>query len=299
MIAQHGQDSFSRSKIRSYFSKMSREDDLLHGREQLGREMRKNGLGLSSVRSLQAIKKVSEELGYTSPDDIFVMIGSGKLSAKQVANKLLRILLKTNESEQAGSVDKAVTLDSMTEMMLEPIKPRHQHKTKSSTGVVIKGMDDDVLVRLSRCCNPVQGDEIIGFVTRGRGVTVHRTNCPNARALLDSPERIIEVEWASSGSAVGAYNVEVFVEAIDRLRLFQDVTVSLSGGGVNILGANLATHKDGIVEMRFLFEVSEIAHVDKILRDLRAVDGVIDARRMLPGEVVRKRKTFKRLKSQG
>ncbi len=280
----------ARSKIRNYFSKMSREGDLLHGREQLGREMRKNGLGLSSARSLQAVKKVSEDMGYLSPDDTYVMIGSGKLSAKQVANKMLRILLKTNESEQAGVAERPMTLDSMTEMMLEPVKPRHTQKPKSSTGVVIKGMDDDVLVRLSRCCNPVPGDDIVGFVTRGRGVSVHRSNCPNARALLESPERIIEVEWASKGAATGAYNVEVFVEAIDRLKLFQDVTVSLSGGGVNILGANLATHKDGIVEMRFLFEVSEIAHVEKILRDLRAVEGVIDARRMLPGEVVRKRK---------
>ena len=282
----------ARSKIRNYFSKMSREDDLLHGREQLGREMRKSGLGISSARSTQAIKKVAEEMGYPSAEDALVLIGSGKLSAKQVANKLLRVLLKTDENAPVQSTEKLPNLDSMTEMMLEPAKARRPSRSRSSTGVVVKGLDEDVLVRLSRCCNPVPGDEIVGFVTRGRGVSVHRANCPNAGALQATPERIIDVGWATTGAPAGAYNIEVFVEAIDRLRLFQDVTVALSGGGVNILGANLATHKDGIVEMRFLFEVSEIAHVEKILRDLRAVDGVIDARRMLPGEVVRKRKNL-------
>jgi GTP pyrophosphokinase len=135
----------------------------------------------------------------------------------------------------------------------------------------------------------VPGDEIIGFVTRGRGVTVHRTTCPNAKALQSTPERIIDVEWASNGHTTEVYSVEIFIEAIDRLRLYQDVTVALGSSGVNILNATMATHKDGIVEMRYLFEVSEIAHIEKILRELRDIDGVIDARRTYPGEIMRKR----------
>ena len=134
------------------------------------------------------------------------------------------------------------------------------------------------------------GDEILGFVTRGRGVTVHRADCPNARALKESPERIIEVEWNMGEQSHEVYSVEIFIEAIDRLRLYQDVTVALGSSGVNILNAAMATHKDGIVEMRYLFEVSEIAHIQKILRELREISGVIDARRTMPGEVIRKRK---------
>ncbi|MDR3307286.1 MAG: bifunctional (p)ppGpp synthetase/guanosine-3',5'-bis(diphosphate) 3'-pyrophosphohydrolase [Coriobacteriales bacterium] len=278
----------ARSKIRSYFSKMSRGDDILQGRELLGREMRKNGLGISSTRSTQAIKQVAEELGFGISDDLMAHVGAGKMTAKQITNKLLRILTKP-EDDAAPGTDRLLGLDKLVGAALEPVQPRRPRKPKSGPGVVVKGLDD-VLIRLSHCCNPVPGDEIIGFVTRGRGVSVHRTSCPNARELLATPERIIDVQWENTGMATGTYNVEVFIEAVDRLKLLQDVTVELAGSGVNILGANLATHRDGIVEMRFLFEVSETAHIEKILRDLHGVDGVIDARRMLPGEVVRKRK---------
>lgn len=281
--------SSARSKIRSYFSKASRGDDLLQGREVLGREMRKHGLGISSARSAQAVKKVSEELNYTTPDDLLVAIGSGNLSPKQVSNRLLRILVKSPEDPTAVTTDKLMGIDSMAQMpSLAPKKPRFTAK-KSPSGVTVKGLDD-VLIRLSRCCNPVPGDRIIGFITRGRGVSVHREDCPNIADLLTTPERMIEVEWEGEGS--GSYQVEVFIEAVDRLRLLQDVTVALAETGVNILSTTTATHKDGIVEMRFLFQVSETAFIEKILRELRAIEGVFDARRMLPGETTRKRKSM-------
>jgi GTP pyrophosphokinase len=133
----------------------------------------------------------------------------------------------------------------------------------------------------------VPGDEIIGFVTRGRGVSVHRASCPNARELNESPERIIDVEWDVGSKAT--YQVEIFVEALDRLRLLQEVTMAIAESGVNILSSATSTYKDGIVDMRFLFEIGEMSRLDALLRDVRAVDGVFEARRMLPGEQTQKK----------
>jgi GTP pyrophosphokinase len=148
----------------------------------------------------------------------------------------------------------------------------------------VKGIDD-VLVRLARCCNPVPGDEIIGFVTRGRGVSVHRASCPNAKDLLSNPERMINVEWDLGSEAT--FQVEIYVEALDRLRLLQDVTMAIAESGVNILSSSTNTHRDGLVEMRFLFEIGEMSRLDALLRDVRNVSGVFEARRMLPGEATK------------
>jgi GTP pyrophosphokinase len=292
----------ARSKIRAYFSKINKDDDILRGREMLGREMRKHGMGISSTRPAKALKVVAESLGHRDPDDLMALIGTGKQSARQVANKLLKeIAAEQQGATTSTSHEKLLDLGGLPgadAAALEPLRaqtargttrgPQGSRGGKGSSGVIVTGLDD-VLVRLSHCCNPVPGDEIIGFVTRGRGVTIHRVNCSNARALMSTPERIIEVEWAANDQGREAYSVEIFIEAIDRLRLYQDVTVALGSSGVNILSADMVTHKDGIVEMRYLFEVSEIAHIEKILREVRGIEGVIDARRTLPGEVLRRR----------
>jgi len=133
----------------------------------------------------------------------------------------------------------------------------------------------------------VPGDDIIGFVTRGRGVSVHRRDCPNARDLLSSPERIIDVEWDLA--QVSTFQLEIFVEAMDRLRLLQDVTSALAEQGVNILASSTTTHRDGVVEMRFLFELGDLSRLDNILREMRGVEGVFEARRMMPGEATQKK----------
>jgi len=164
--------------------------------------------------------------------------------------------------------------------------PPRRARKRPGGGVVVKGIDD-VLVRLARCCNPVPGDEIIGFVTRGRGVSVHRKSCPNANELLSTPERIIDVEWDIASKAT--YQVEIFVEALDRLRLLQEVTLAIAESGVNILSSATTTHRDGLVDMRFLFEIGEMSRLDALLRDVRRVDGVFEARRMLPGEATQKK----------
>ena len=276
----------ARSKIRSYFSRMSRSDDLQEGHDRLAREMRKHGMGVSNAQSTRAIKAVAEQLGYKEGDDMLVAIGTGKESPQHVTNRLLKLLVDRG-TEEAGKPkigQSAMSTGKMPPMLTSVARPK-RHETHSTTGVVVKGLDD-VLVRLSRCCNPVLGDDIIGFVTRGRGVSVHRSDCPNAKDLMKEPERIIEVDWEREPGAVTTYRIETHIEAMDRMNLLRDVIAVLAEEGVNVLNSSSATGRDGIVRMRYLFEVSDVEHVDEILQRILSVDGVFEARRMHPGEYV-------------
>lgn len=272
----------ARAKIRGYFSKISREDDLLHGRELLGHEMRKHGVGMASSKSTRALNELAKELNYTASDDLLVAIGSGKISPRLVSNKLLRALLK-DSGQLAEAHDGSLPAGVELPVAAKP-QPHHRKKVKNESGIEVKGVDD-VLVRLSRCCNPVPGDEIMGFVTRGRGVSVHRADCPNARALLEHPERMIDVAWADHIEQ--PFQVEIMVEAVDRMHLLQDVIVALSDTGVNIASANTTTHRDGFVEMRYVVEMTEASRIGQVLRSIHSVDGVFGARRVIAGEMSR------------
>ena len=280
----------ARSKIRSYFSKVSRGDDLQAGRDKLTREMRKHSLGISSAQVGRALKTLADHMGYKDSDDMMVSIGTGRESAQHVANRLLKILVdRGNETDEGSLLASGAMATGKMPPMLTTVRPPKHHETHSSNGVVVRGVDD-VLVRLSRCCNPVPGDEIMGFVTRGRGVSVHRADCPNVADLKKNPERIIEVSWEAEPAPNTSYQVEVLVEALDRMNLLLDVTAVISGMGANLLSSNLSVHRDGMAEMRFLFQVSDIGTIDKMLGKLQDVEGVFEARRMLPGEAVRGRK---------
>ena len=242
----------ARSKIRSYFSKVSRSDDLQFGRDKLTREMRKHGLGISSAQSMRALKSVADHMGYKDADDMLVHIGTGKESAQHVANRLLKILVdKGHEAETAMDYVAGDMSTGKMPPMLTSVKAPKKHEAHTSNGVVVKGVDD-VLVRLSRCCNPVPGDEILGFVTRGRGVSVHRADCPNAQDLKQTPERIIEVAWENDLPKNTSFKVEVFLDALDRMNLLRDVAIILSEQGANVLSSSTTSHRDGMVEMRFL-----------------------------------------------
>ena len=280
----------ARSKIRNFFSKATRSDDLAAGRDKLAREMRKHGFGISNASATRALKEVSETLGYRAPDDMFVCLGNGKESTQHVSNRLLKILEADTAEESSLPVsDLGMSTGKMPPMLTSVKRPRR--KAKSSNGVMVEGLDD-AAVRLSRCCNPVPGDDIIGFITRGRGVSVHRANCPNAKDLMSYPERIIPVSWAQAGEVLqdSAFNVEVIVEAVDRMNLLMDVAKVFSENGANVIGANTITHKDGINEMRFLFQISSPAAIDRILKGLLEVDNVFGARRVVPGAPSKKKR---------
>ena len=275
----------ARTKIRNYFSKVTRGDDLQLGHEKLGREMRKHGTGISNAQSLRAIRSVAESLGFKESDDMIVAIGAGKESAQHVANRLLKLLVDrgTQEAKMPDIGMSAMATGKMPPMITSVARPK-RHETHSSNGIVVKGLND-VLVRLSRCCNPVLGDDIIGFVTRGRGVSVHRADCPNAKELMKQSDRIIDVEWEAS-TAETTYRVEVHVEAMDRMNLLRDVVAALAEEGINVLSSASSIGRDGIARMRFLIQVGDVSHVEDILLRLLDVDGVFEARRMNPGEFV-------------
>ncbi|MBR2803686.1 MAG: bifunctional (p)ppGpp synthetase/guanosine-3',5'-bis(diphosphate) 3'-pyrophosphohydrolase, partial [Eggerthellaceae bacterium] len=276
----------ARSKIRSYFSRVTRSDDMQLGHEKLAREMRKHNIGISNAQSTRAIKLVAESLGYKESDDMIVAIGAGKESAQHVANRLLKILVDRGTKEAAmPDIGMSGTATGKMPPMITSVARPKRHETHTSNGIVVKGLND-VLVRLSRCCNPVFGDDIVGFVTRGRGVSVHRADCPNAKNLMKEPERIIDVEWEQGDVSTATYRIEVHIEAMDRMNLLRDVITVLAQEGVNVLNSSSAVGNDGIVRMRYVFQVSDVGHVQDVLLRILEVDGVFEARRMNPGEYV-------------
>ncbi len=274
----------ARNKIRSYFSKASRSSDRQVGHDMLMREMRKHGFGISNARATRALKSVAEAMGFNDSDDMFVQLARGKESAQHIANRLLKLLVDSaKEEEVKPRIGTGEASTGVMAPMLTSVKRPKKHETHSSNGVVVKGIDD-VLIRLSRCCNPVPGDEIVGFVTRGRGVSVHRADCPNADDLRRNPERLIEVSWEGSPSRSALYKVEIYIEALDRMNLLLDVTRVLSELGANVLSCTTNTHRDGMVEMRFLFEISDLTKIEKSLNEIEKIDGVFEAKRMMSGQ---------------
>ncbi len=274
----------ARSKIRSYFSRVTRGDDLETGREKLSTEMRKHGLGIANARGMRAMKQAAEQMGYRDSDDMLVNIGTNKESTQHVANRLIKILDGgSGEHEEASTSKSATMMTGMMPPMITSVKEPKKREVHASNGVVVKGIDD-VLVRLSRCCNPVPGDDIVGFVTRGRGVSVHRADCPNAASLMAHPERIIDVRWENAPNNDISYKVEILIEALDRMNLLRDVAIVLAEAGANVLSSSTTSHRDNMVEMRFLFQVSEVSAIDKIIGKLKGIEGVFDAHRMMPGE---------------
>lgn len=277
----------ARSKLRQYFSKVSRSDDMIVGREKLAREMKKHGLGLGSTVSIRAQKQVCETLGYKDIDDMMVAIGAGKETVLHITNRLVKIL--NPEVEEESHPELAMLPNGAMPPMITTVRRQPKRRAHASNGVVVEGIDS-APVRLSKCCNPVPGDDIIGFITRGRGVSVHRADCPNATDLMRDPGRLIKVAWEDTAETTASYQIEVFIEALDRMNLLRDIINTLSDTGVNVLASNTVSHSDGIVEMRYLFQVSQISNIEYILGELRKIDGVFDARRMLPGDSAHRRK---------
>ena len=283
----------ARTKIRKYFAASTKSDDADAGRSELARQLRKRGYGISTPRSVKALGRVAEQQSFKTVDDMLAAIANGKLTAKSVANKVQAILEEGSPAEilaaqqKAQAEEKAAREQFFTSDTAAPMTaPRHTgsraaQKRRNSCGVVVKG-DPDLLVHLARCCNPVAGDDIVGFVTRGRGVSVHRANCPNVKSLMEHPERLIGVEWDTSGAT--QFQVEIMVEATDRMGLLKDVTQAVGDAGGNILSAATSTSAQGVARLRFLVAISDASLLDTLLASVGRVPSVYDARRIMPGE---------------
>ncbi|MBS5450151.1 MAG: bifunctional (p)ppGpp synthetase/guanosine-3',5'-bis(diphosphate) 3'-pyrophosphohydrolase [Coriobacteriia bacterium] len=280
----------ARSKIRSFFAKMTKADDAAAGRDEVARELRKQGLGIATPRTTRAMAKVAPILGFASPDDLFVSVANGKTSPRLVANKVSAQLEgATNSQAEAekralASLTTAGSLMTMTPPRIArpTTAQRREAAKRTNNGIVVEGSDTELPVRLARCCNPVMGDDIVGFITRGRGVSVHRADCPNVSSLQKSEGRMIGVRWDSGRASL--FQVEIVIEAVDRTRLLTDITVVISDQGGNILSSGTRTDRSGISNMRFLIELGDIGRLNAMLSLLQQVDGVLDARRALPGE---------------
>lgn len=254
----------ARSKIRQWFSRERRGDAIDAGREELTKALRREGLPVQKLASSPVLTKAAEGFNYADLDALHAAIGEGHVSAKAVVQRVQREL-------RGGEEQLPVTVRR---------PPRARKRRNLGVGVHVEGLDD-VMVRLSRCCTPVPGDEIMGFVTRGRGVSVHRTDCANALSLRSQADRVIDVEW--DDDAPGTYVVAIEVEALDRSKLLRDVAEVLSEHHVNILACSSHTQTDRIARLRFEFELADPGHLDSILSAVKRVGSVYDAARVLPG----------------
>ncbi len=257
----------ARNKIKQWFSKERREEAIEHGKEAIVRAMRKQDLPLQRMMSQQSLKAVADELRYADISALYAAVGEGHVSAQSIVQKLVRAL--GGEEGTTEDVAEAAT----------PDRPRRRPGS-NDPGVVVKGVSD-VWVKLARCCTPVPGDEIIGFVTRGSGVSVHRMDCVNVDSLRQQQGRIVDVEWAPTANSL--FLVAIQVEALDRARLLSDVTRVLSDQHVNILSATVTTNTERIANSRFTFEMADPKHLGHVLKAVRGVEGVFDAYRLTSG----------------
>ncbi|CAM5372394.1 GTP pyrophosphokinase [Streptomyces avidinii] len=254
----------ARNKIRAWFSKERRDEAIEHGKDAIARAMRKQNLPIQRILTGDSLVTLAHEMRYPDISSLYAAIGEGHVAAQGVVQKLVQAL---------GGEDAA------NEDLEETIPPARGRKRRGNAdpGVVVKGVDD-VWVKLARCCTPVPGDPIIGFVTRGSGVSVHRADCVNVDSLSQEPGRILEVEWAPTQSSV--FLVAIQVEALDRSRLLSDVTRVLSDQHVNILSAAVQTSRDRVATSRFTFEMGDPKHLGHVLKAVRGVEGVYDVYRV-------------------
>jgi GTP pyrophosphokinase len=254
----------ARNKIRQWFSRERREDAIETGRDELTKALRKEGLPVQKLSNSPTLLGVADALNYADLEALYAAIGENHVSAQSIAQRVARELRGGEHEEQLPSTAR---------------QPRRASQ-RQGVGIHVEGLDD-VMVRLSRCCTPVPGDEIIGFVTRGRGVSVHRSDCANAAALsADDVGRMIEVEW--DRESTGSFIAAVELKALDRTRLGVDVWKVISDNHLNILRSDSITGADRVSRMRFEFELADPAHLDSLLSSLKRIDSVYDAYRVLP-----------------
>jgi GTP diphosphokinase / guanosine-3',5'-bis(diphosphate) 3'-diphosphatase len=255
----------ARSKIRQWFTKERREEAVERGKEQIAKLMRKEGLPLKRLMSHDSLTQAARHFKIADVSALYAAVGEGNLSAQAVVRRVI--------DEHGGA-------DGASEDLAEAVTitgRRSKSPSGGDAGVIVKGAPD-VWVKLAKCCTPVPPDDILGFVTKGGGVSVHRTDCTNASELRTHPEKLLEVEWAPTASSTFLVNIQV--EALDRARLLADITMVLSDAHVNILSANLQTTRNRVAKSRFTFEMAEAKHLDNVLKAVRSVPGVFDAYRV-------------------
>lgn len=255
----------ARNKIRAWFTRERRDEAIEQGKDAIARAMRKQNLPLQKLMSQDAFAEVASTMRYENVEALYAAVGEGHVSTQSVIEKVLATLSLETESDE--------------EEVFTP-KGRSRALKHSDSGVLVRGAPD-ILVKLAKCCTPVPGDEIAGFVTRGAGVSVHRADCNNVTALMAEPERMIDVAWAPSTKSV--FMVQIQVEALDRSGLLSDITRVLSDHHVNILSASVSTSNERLALSRYVFEMGDVTHLDRLLNAVRRIDAVYDVYRVNSG----------------
>ncbi len=255
----------ARNKIRQWFTKERRDEAIEQGRDAIARAMRKQNLPLQKLMSQESFAEVAAQLRYDDVSSLYAAVGEGHVSTQSVLEKVVALVRDIEEGDEPD--------------LPMPVRSRALPRS-SDSGVLVRGAPD-ILVKLARCCTPVPGDQIVGFITRGAGVSVHQANCHNVQSLMREPERMIDVEWAPSSKSV--FLVQIQIEALDRAGLLSDVTRVLSEHHVNILSANVSTSTNRLAVSRFVFEMGDTTHLDRVLNAVRRIDAVYDVYRVSDG----------------
>ena len=255
--------SRARAKIKQWFSNERRDGAVESGKELIVKAMRKQNLPLQKLLAADGIVKLAHDLRYGDVESLYAAVGENHISAQSVVEKLTAAIIDEDDSSEPF------------ELMTKNISA--DRKRSGNSGVLVRG-DDDVLVKLARCCTPVPGDQIVGFVTRGSGVSVHRSDCKNVTDLEQQPERLMDVSWAENTKSLFLVNIQI--EALDRGGLLSDVTRVLAEHHVNILSASVSTRTDRVALSRFVFEMGDPAVLDHLLNAVRRIDAVYDVYRV-------------------
>ena len=258
----------ARQKVRQFFRREEREDSEHSGRDLLQEMLRREGLPAQKILSAKVFGQIVKEVGYRRPEALYTAIGSGRIPVRTVVNKVL---------QHADTMKEAVPTPDV--MPIEPSTVSQTAGVSGEFGIAVEGMND-IVVRMAKCCKPIPGDEIVGYISLGKGVTIHRAECKNARVLLaKNRERFTTVTWEGLGAQ--AFRVELQIEALDRNHLLEDIARTLSDSGVNIVGAAVQTLPDGIVRDRFILEIGDVHQVANVIANLKAIGTVYDAYRVV------------------
>ncbi len=260
--------SSAKSRIKNWFNREKRQENIIRGRDLLEKELKKKHFNPKEMLKEDKLQEVSRKFGYNSVDDLFAAIGDGNITVNGVMNKQKELFFHDAHVE-----------DMLPLNITDKALPRRE---KDTGALRIKGVDD-VAIRLSRCCNPLPGDPVLGYITRGRGVSVHRRDCPNLQSYLQhEKDRIIEVEWADDR---GIYTVELELKAMDRSRLTTDVMTIIADMRINIHSVFSRATKNNEAIMNFKLEIKDLAQLNAVIQRIHKVKDVLEVRRVLPGEV--------------
>lgn len=264
----------AKAKIRQWFAKEMRNENLEAGRDALAAEVQRGGLPMHRLFTASSMKQVANQLHFDDVDALYTAIGAGTVSAHHVSNQLMAMF-----GDQDDATDALADRTPFSELVSSRAAEQAEAASKSATGILVEG-SPDVMAKMAKCCQPVPGDKIFGFVTRGGGVSVHRSDCSNAEKLRQEPERLIGVEWASSTPENSAFVATLQLEALDRQGLLFELTRVLSESKLSVLSMSSQAADDHIATVRFTFTVSDTKQLGSLITTLRNTEGVFDVYRV-------------------